>query len=55
MFELFYFNDLDTKVSLAFLWKWLGEIQDRLKRVASEEPERERVSACVPAGVGGGG
>ena len=53
MFELFYFNDLDTKVSLAFLWKWLGEIQDRLKRVASEEPERE--SACVRAGVGGGG
>jgi hypothetical protein len=42
MFELFYFNYYDTHVALAFIWKWPGEIQDRLKRVTSEEPENEK-------------
>jgi hypothetical protein len=45
MFELFYFNYYNTHVALAFIWKWPGEIQDRLKRVTSEESDKEK--GCV--------
>jgi hypothetical protein len=37
MFEFFYFNADRSQFTLAFIWKWPGKVQARLKRVAREK------------------
>ncbi len=51
--EFIYCNDNDTRVVSAFVCKRSGKIQDRLKRVASKDPERKRKERqCVCTCIG---